>query len=373
MCVFPGAIARSVRPRITSAGHDTTAVVTSGGPGVLSPRVLETNVVTGLPSPSMNSSWFEFCNEPYNLPGLPDGNLLDLPMMGDVVPVPSHTDTQDVDETSEVRVRTEFVSKRFAGIPKAFVEQAQTSFIHRSLMQIHPDPALQDALSVAALYFLRNDSNRLLVIRNLEYKARQLIETTILQIATQASLLAATQALLIYQLIRIFDGDIRLRAQAEAEESVLTTWTNKLRSCMCQLTSRSSGAEGEPSQASSSSEWQSWLMEESIRRTVIMSLMLKGIYGFLKTGHDTVQDLQLSFSAHASLWSAQSRRGWLAKRESGQDLGLRVVHWNEDIAKATAEDFDELGVHIMVMLWGLDATAQWLGNSQLAQHGLGNV
>ncbi|PIA98031.1 hypothetical protein CB0940_06436 [Cercospora beticola] len=323
--------------------------------------------VTASP-PSMNGSWFQYCNEPFNLPDLPSSNFDGLQAMADVVSTPSHADIEPIDRGSDVQIRSEYVSKQLAGIPKCFVEQAQTSFIHRSLMQSRPDPALQDALSVAALYFLRNDSNRLLAIRNLEHKARQLIATTNLQAISRARLLAAAQALLVYQLIRLFDGDIRLRAQAEADEAFLSAWVDHLRSDISLMAPNNLNSETGQNSLSTR-DWQSWLFEESTRRTIIVSMLLKGIYHFLKTGRDTEQDLRLTFNAHASLWSAQSQQSWLAKRNDGQDLQLRVVHWNEDITKATPEDLDELGVQIMAMLWGVGATQQWLGGSYLSRHG----
>ena len=373
--MYPDFIATNadVGPSVSNNDQATAITMSTMGGGLQMPGGSPISAVQ--PSPSMNSSWFEFWNEPFNLPYLPtDNDLGGLQAMGDVVSVmQSHPGMDEAARSLDVQVRTEFVSKRLAGIPKSFVEQAQTQFIHRSLMEKDPDPALQDALSVAALYFLRNDSNRLLAIRTLEHKARYLIITTDVQAIGRAGLLAATQALLIYQLIRLFDGDIRLRAQAETDEPFLTLWTNQLRLSMSPVTPRTTTADGAHDNPSAS-QWQLWLVEESIRRTVIMALMLKGIYHFLKTGRDTEQDFQLSFSARASLWSAQSQQSWQAKRRhEGHALELRVVHWNEDIAEAKPEDLDDLGVQLMAMLWGVDATAEWLGSSQSIKHGFNVV
>ena len=96
-----------------------------------------------------------------------------------------------------------------------------------------------------------------------------------------------------------------------------------------------------------------------------MALMLKGIYDFAKTGIDTAQNLSLSFSAQASLWSAQSQQRWSTVRSEMAGLEVRVTNWTEDIGKATPDDLEELGVQIMTMLWGLDMTAQWLAKANL--------
>jgi hypothetical protein len=59
---------------------------------------------------------------------------------------------------------------------------------------------------------LENSENQAPVSRNLEHKQQQLIASIDLFLISNTDLLVAVQALLLYQMIRLLDGDIRLRA-----------------------------------------------------------------------------------------------------------------------------------------------------------------
>lgn len=273
------------------------------------------------------------------------------------------------DTTAQARV--EFAAKRLGVVPKTFSEQGQTMFIHRVLFQERTPPALQDALSACALYRLKNMENQVLVFRNLEHRRQQLIANTDMLLASKMDLLEALQALILYQIIRLFDGDIRLRAQAEADEPVLMTWAAHLRLRTRQVQAPPPApVESQPSPEITSTEWRRWLIEESSRRTVMTAFMLKGVYDFLKLGYDTVPDLQMSFTAQATLWNSQSEISWLRAHSEGERLEVRVTHWDEAIAKAKPGDLEEFGVLIMAMLKGMEATRKWLGHSYAVRYGL---
>ncbi len=47
-------------------------------------------------------------------------------------------------------------------------------------------------------------------------------------VTTPAEKLARTQALFLYQIIRLFDGDVTLRAQGEKDIPLLRTWLDDL-------------------------------------------------------------------------------------------------------------------------------------------------
>ena len=99
-------------------------------------------------------------------------------------------------------------------------------------------------------------------------------------------LLASVQALLLYQIIRLL---VRQRADAEVGEAVLIAWNEQLQGRI-QLQSLSA----DPESSSDSQEpltistWQDWIISESVKRTVLTSYMLQGVYSFLKLGYDKV-------------------------------------------------------------------------------------
>lgn len=115
-------------------------------------------------------------------------------------------------------------------------------------------------------------------------------------------LLPSVQALLLYQIIRLFDGDIRLRAEAEVTESTLIQWAEELNRQTEQHPLRYGNSSLFPSNRDIS--WKDWVFKESCRRTVICAYMLQGIYSFLKFGYDSVANKvsTLSFTAQEALW-----------------------------------------------------------------------
>ena len=68
-----------------------------------------------------------------------------------------------------------------------------------------------------------------MVMRSLHESASELITTETARFTPSSTeKLARAQALFLYQVIRLFDGDITLRAQAERDSSVLAIWLSDL-------------------------------------------------------------------------------------------------------------------------------------------------
>ncbi|RYN76789.1 hypothetical protein AA0120_g11707 [Alternaria tenuissima] len=292
-----------------------------------------------------------------------------------------------------IRPRVEFVAKRLAAVPRRFASQAQTMFIHRMHFQYTCPTALQDAMSACALYSIKTEANQALVFGHVQQKCQQLVTSTDAQSASKMELLAALQSLVLYQMIRLFDGDVRLRALAEADESVTLQWANRLKillrdgavvrhsaasSPITRVGFHTSSSPSSPRDISveSSDNWQYWLTTESIRRTIITTHVLSGIYNFLKLGYDgPTPDLRVSFTAQTALWGAQSESGWRWAREDAnvENLEIWVERWDEAIMKARPEDLEDMGVCVMVMLRGVEGARGWLGREFVARFGLGGM
>lgn len=266
--------------------------------------------------PGLNDAFLEFENNPFALSGLPGEEIVSSNVIEEIVAQQQLDDISQITSNTRLHACVDFVAKRLAGIPKTFAERGQTMFIHRQLLQNRSSPALDEALSACALYCLKNVDNQALVFRNLRQKAQQLIATTDPLLASKADLLAALQALLLYQVIGLFDGDIRLRAQAEAEQPTLIAWAEVLKSRMRQKLLPLTAPAALPTPQKRTAQWQRWLVEESSQRAVIAAFMLKGVYNFLKLGYDENPNQELSFTAQVALWDAQSEFAWwMAQRD----------------------------------------------------------
>ncbi|RYO54779.1 hypothetical protein AA0116_g9211 [Alternaria tenuissima] len=355
--------------------------------------------MTTLPTSHLDDTVFEFPNHPFNLGDMPYDDTFQFGYSSSsndsrvAVQIPSTNICMEPPVTplntpeAIIRPRVEFVAKRLAAIPRRFASQAQTMFIHRMNFQYTCPTALQDAMSACALYSMKTEANQALVFGHVQQKCQQLVTSTDAQSASKTELLAALQALVLYQMIRLFDGDVHLRALAEADESVTLQWANRLKTLLRDSTVvrhsaaspitrvgfHSSSSHQRGISVDSSDNWQYWLTTESIRRTIITTYVLSGIYNFLKLGYDgPTPDLRLSFTAQTALWGAQSESGWRWAREDAnvENLEIRVDRWDETIMKARPEDLEDMGVCVMVMLWGVEGARGWLGREFVARFGL---
>jgi hypothetical protein len=66
---------------------------------------------------------------------------------------------------------------------------------------------MPDAQAACALYITKNDINKGFIFRHIEQRMNELLAMENLD--TPIELLAKTQALILYQIIRFFDGDVR--------------------------------------------------------------------------------------------------------------------------------------------------------------------
>ena len=110
--------------------------------------------------------------------------------------------------------------------------------------------------------------------------------------------LARAQALLMYQVIRLFDGDIMLRAQAENDIPMFMQWLDHL----CAIRDNLDVEHYQDSEV----DWHQWIFEESLRRTIIMSYSVIGLYSLIKEGES---------------------KGLIGRPEEKTDLLLTVNRW----------------------------------------------
>ena len=187
------------------------------------------------------------------------------------------------------------------------------------------------------------------------------------------TLLAHSQALLLYQIIRLFDGDIRQRSDAEPHKSILMGCIELFLTKCQQLPAISEVAGPSFSLDSLASwSWNDWIFHESCRRTILIAYMLHGVYSFLKVGWDNVSGKvdRLSFTAQHGLWNAPSEYHWKTVSKETKHLQVTINQWDIAMEDATPDDLEELGILILACLKGLDITRGWVGKQRLEMWGL---
>ena len=219
------------------------------------------------------------------LPLLEDTSALDFPYI--TLPyLPMAAISQD---------RIAFCVAQLRGCLPSFVLANRTLFLHPLSKEGSIPPIYQDALSICSLYLHRTSDNQELVFQILDDKVDSLLLNSSSFSYGIENNLIELQVLLLYQIIRIFDGDARQRANAERQFNLLDTWTMRL---------HRSYFEAEQSLSSYSSS-RHWILLESIRRTIMMSVFLRDLHGAMKNNTLALMPLRctLPVSYNCDLWN----------------------------------------------------------------------
>ncbi|KNG84658.1 hypothetical protein ANOM_006126 [Aspergillus nomiae NRRL 13137] len=221
-------------------------------------------------------------------------------------------------ETSAIdKWSTKQLLQSIKSYPRMFARSRKAPFIHHRLYDVYLPEAIQDAFTVSVSYYNRTPETEDTIFRILEAKTANLLNQHHPE-NTLEEFLAAVQALLIFHIIQLFDGDIRQRSLAEQNMDTLRAWTMRL--------------QVRASELGPAPTWREWILAESVRRTVIVSILIEGLYSVLKVGHCTiVRALSvLPFTSGAALWDVTTDASWLAQSHR---LGSDTVLYG-DFARA---------------------------------------
>lgn len=172
-------------------------------------------------------------------------------------------------------------------------------FIHRYLYRgVHSNPRpLLAAYTAISAYAGRTDSNKGWAMRAVCEGAVEVLKTAKGDNAAAAAAaasaamtghekLARTQALLLLQTVRCFDGDVALRAQAERDMGVLETWLKELEGLRDNLDDVHLLDDLALRQRPPRS-WEVWVFNECVRRTVLMGHIFTTLFDILKAAGET--------------------------------------------------------------------------------------
>lgn len=155
-----------------------------------------------------------------------------------------------------------FMVSRMRSFVPTLTFTGSNPFVHSHLYKSAQPAAFQDSIALSALYLAKTKQNTEILVKSIAQKIDGLIAGS--NSWTVQEHLAAVQALLTYQLIRLFDGDMGAQAAAARQNRLLELWT-------AHLWKRSFA---EP--IAFSKPWDAWVFYESLRRTVMMSVFMRG-------------------------------------------------------------------------------------------------
>lgn len=288
--------------------------------------------------------------------------------------VPDHLEVNDAPSRSvmsgqKYQQRIVYAVQRVKLLPVLFATTGQTIFIHHGLYNTYLPSTLGDTMALCALYNRKSEANQSTVYRIISQHACRLLDGLDWLGSSPLDFLASVQALTLLQIIRLFDGDIRQRADAERAQPVLV---NNIKLLQQRMQMIGDDWRHELTQGNRPDGWNEWLYAESLRRTVVVGFTLQGLYCFLKNGWDDSHHEfdQLSFYGQRALWLATSKFHWQAAIDNKNALPVRFSSWDTDVTNASHDDFDDLGVIMMALIKGVDHCCQWVGIQSLESFGL---
>lgn len=233
-----------------------------------------------------------------------------------------------------------------------------------------------EAVSACALHASKNAVNSRVIMRCIETKVDDLLSST-----TQTgplSALARTQALLLYQTIRFFDGDVLARSSADTTFCELESSIHALREHLSWevvgptdtwLVAPPGDAYGAgPSPPHPSREfWKAWIYHESARRTFLVASFFVHIWRML-TGQPLVQrwdDQELKrqcWTLQARLWGAGDALDFAAAWRDRKHHVVCRGAIRSTLMDAEAGDVEAFGKMLMTAALGVDETEAWLAS-----------
>ncbi|KUJ17965.1 uncharacterized protein LY89DRAFT_668169 [Mollisia scopiformis] len=278
-------------------------------------------------------------------------DMYDMQLLHDPLPLP-RIGTMD-------RPRATWIIKALRSYPTLLLTTTRTPFIHPLLFSPTISSPLQDAISACSLYLAKNETNGAVVWEVISSMIAKLLQP--MPNWAVAEHLSCVQSLVIFQIIRLFDGDVRARGDAEEAEVVLNDWTDRLALRTGIVVEDQDNASFDAGYVIEKS-WESWVFEESVKRTVIVSRMVSAMYSVLKKGYCTYVEkvTELSFTAGKELWDAGSAVHWRLVMEAQKSLDVQRMELDEILGKARLEDVDELGLLMLVTYKGVDGVNEWI-------------
>lgn len=284
---------------------------------------------------------------------------------------------------------------------KRWVEEGHSPLTHRQLYRDHMPDCVQDAFTSLTAYYAATPATKPATMRMINSRANKLVQSQVyldldpsdfavggitLDTLTHVS---RTQALFIYQMIRLYDGDIRSRADAELHRDVLHAWACQMfasarldctgAALLCHqdaintyfppvnglVTTLNQAVPSDPP-----SLWRAWILAESVRRTYLMVTFMLSVYHNLEHGWSVCPG-GVSFTAGNGLWDAETPWTWYTEAKSK----VSAPGGNQSVSKSLLlldsldawgilqdnkpSDVDAFTIAILEIAYGLDLVEKW--------------
>ncbi|CAO2648077.1 Nn.00g089990.m01.CDS01 [Neocucurbitaria sp. VM-36] len=255
--------------------------------------------------------------------------------------------------------RIEYSIEQIKLVPRMMIEHNGTPWSHSRIYEDNMPRSLQDAHAACALYIAKNEFNAEYVTRFITNRVEEMTMNT--QPIAPIELLARAHALMLYQIMLVFGGDIRFYGQAEALMPYLEETGNSLLAISAQQPDDTGSLPLYPSTAARAA-WRAFIFRETVRRTVLslfhFTAMCSLLRGQLKACMDSLAyGNRVTLSAH--LWNAQNPHDFAVAWNDKKHFLVKDLDFTEVLREAKPQDLDIFARMMMVGLQGIDDIRGW--------------
>ncbi|KAK3352690.1 hypothetical protein B0T25DRAFT_500981 [Lasiosphaeria hispida] len=280
-----------------------------------------------------------------------------------------------------IRTRLQYAIDKMSSSVRQMVLECQTPWCHPSVYNHSMPQAMQDTLSSCALHMAKNPVNAHIINHTISQRAEELIASPMP--ANPLDILARAHAVLLYQIIRLFDTDVRAQNAAEATMYSI----EQTAFLLMQVISFEEGTFeplGYPSVGVSTPKaapnqiydletlpapiqtfWETWVFQESARRTFLIIFFFLRTYHVLrgrseKTSCDGKLNLCHSFTLSAHLWGAKDYNDFSEAWNMKKHFVVKNGDFTETLTDAQGDDVDDFGKIFISTVLGIEEAKRWL-------------
>jgi hypothetical protein len=258
------------------------------------------------------------------------------------------------------RSRVDWSIEQLKLAPRMMVEQKGTPWQHSMLYEEYLPRPLQDACAVCALYIAKNGVNDAMVARILGERVEEMIASP--RPDNLHDLLTRAHAIMLYQIMLVFGGDIRLYSLAERLSPLMDEVGTALLPCAEMQVDPAGSLPLYPSTAARAA-WTAYKSRESLRRTILclyhFAALCYLLRGHLNSCNDALA-LGNRVTLSARLWNATSAFDFAVAWNTQNHFFVQELDFTEVMNEAQPEDVDVFAKMMMVGLQGEDDIKGWL-------------
>jgi hypothetical protein len=207
----------------------------------------------------------------------------------------------------------------------------------------------------------KNDINAPVIMNLFDARTRELLSAP--EPTSALDILARTQALILYQIMRLFDGDIRSHATADA---LFTTLESSVLALMAIVPTPKPSDPTELLPLSiedAATFWEEWVLQESARRTVLFTYYFVQIYkvlqGKVPVSCDGTLGLEHSWYLSGELWNASNAFDFAVAWTEKQHHIVYNLDFGLVLQNALPSEVDLFGRMLLVTILGIDKAKAW--------------